>query len=344
MKISWLLKIKNLDFMIIATAIVILLITFTVARTGSSAQATKETIVFGDLGWDSAQVHNRIAAFILENGYGYEPDFAPGEAVSLYQALVRGDIDVKMEAWIKSQQEAYNKAMDTGQIVNLGTNFADNWQGWLVPTYVIEGDPSRGIEPVAPDLKSVFDLPRYWDLFKDPEVPEKGRFHSCPPGWECQRWNAMKIEAYGLDDYYNVFVPGSDASLAGSMVGAYERGNPWFGYYWEPTWIMGKLDMTKLEEPPYDEEIWNTTKACAWPSDPTAILVNISLSGKAPEAVELLSNYETDVNMNNAILAYMQGSEANASEAAVWFLRNYESVWTGWIPPDIAEKVKEALP
>ncbi|MFC2003950.1 glycine betaine ABC transporter substrate-binding protein [Chloroflexota bacterium] len=137
MKLSSLLKIKSLDFIIIAAFVCILLIIFTIGRSAGSVQIPKATIVFGDAGWDSIQVYNRIAAFILENGYGYKADFAPGETVSLLQALVRGDIDVEMEVWIKSQQEAYNKAMDTGQIVNLGTNFADNCQGWLVPTYVI---------------------------------------------------------------------------------------------------------------------------------------------------------------------------------------------------------------
>ena len=35
--------------------------------------ATKETIVFSDLNWTSAQVQNRIAQYIVEHGYGYPP-------------------------------------------------------------------------------------------------------------------------------------------------------------------------------------------------------------------------------------------------------------------------------
>ena len=36
---------------------------------GCGEEAPKEPIVFADLGWDSALVHNQIAGFILENGY-----------------------------------------------------------------------------------------------------------------------------------------------------------------------------------------------------------------------------------------------------------------------------------
>ena len=42
-----------------------------------------------------------------------------------------------------------------------------------MPTYVIEGDPERGIEPMAPDLKSVLDLPDYWAVPRS-EDPSKG--------------------------------------------------------------------------------------------------------------------------------------------------------------------------
>ena len=52
---------------------------------------------------------------------------------------------------------------------NIATNFNDNSQGLYVPTYVIEGDAERGIEPVAPDLKTVEDLAKYPELFQDPE-------------------------------------------------------------------------------------------------------------------------------------------------------------------------------
>lgn len=93
---------------------------------GCAAEAPeKAPIIFADLGWDSAQVHNRIAAFILEHGYGYQSEFIPGETIALWTGLARGDLDVNMECWVENQQEAYDKATAAGEVVDLGDNFWD---------------------------------------------------------------------------------------------------------------------------------------------------------------------------------------------------------------------------
>ncbi|HHE41618.1 MAG TPA: ABC transporter substrate-binding protein, partial [Dehalococcoidia bacterium] len=214
------------EFLLLAAGLVVVL-----APVAGCAAEEKQPIVFGDLSWDSAQVCNRIAAFILKYGYGYEAEYIPGDTITILQGLRRGDIDVNMEIWVENQQEPYQEALDAGDVIDLGNNYGDNFQGWLVPTYVIEGDDSRGIEPMAPGLVSVFDLPEYWELFKDPENPDKGRFTNSIPGWMCTEVNSIKLETYGLSEYYTDFITGSDAALSGSMVAAYQKGEPWLGYY-----------------------------------------------------------------------------------------------------------------
>ena len=310
---------------------------------GAGDALAKDTLVFADLGWDSAQVHNRIAGFIVENGYGYGIDFIPGETIPLFQGTVRGDIDINMEVWYANQKEAADKAVAAGTVLDLGDNFPDSWQGWLVPTYVIKGDPARGIKPMAPDLKSVSDLPKYAKLFKDVEDPGKGRFYSCIAGWECEKINEKKFGAYDLNDSFNLFLPGSGAALVASLAGAYNKGEPWVGYYWAPTWVLGLFDMTPLEEPAYDEKVFQSTAKCAYPSVRVKIYVNSGLTKKAPEIVEFLKKYETTQAMANKLLAFMREKEADTDAAAEWFLKNYEDVWTGWVPADVAAKVKKAL-
>ncbi len=320
--------------LIIALGAILILSSFI----GCVTEEEKGTLMFADLDWDSAQVHNRIAAFILEHGYGYDDiEYTYGSTIPLFVGLEGGDIDISMEIWVENQQEAYNKAIAAGTVVDLGSNYPDNWQGWLVPTYMIE-------DGLLPEGISVEDMPQYWELFKDPEDPSKGRFYSCIIGWECEMINAEKFEVYGLDDYYNVFEPGSGAALLSSMVAAYEKGDPWFGYYWSPTPALGKYDMTAIEEPAFDKAVWDANHGCAYPSVHVNICVNSSLLDRAPEVVEFLRNYETTAAMANAALAYMEENETDAEAAAVYFLQEYESVWTQWVSSDVASKVKTALP
>ena len=315
---------------------------FVLSSAGYAASMAKK-LVFSDLGWDSCQVNNRIVKIILEKGYGYEIELVAGETIPLFAGMIRGDIDVNLECWVENQQEAYDKAIKNGSVVDLGSNFPDSWQGWLVPTYVIKGDPKRGIKPIAPDLKSVLDMPKYWKYFKDPEDPDKGAFYSCIPGWECEKINERKFKAYGLDKTYNIILPGSNAALVSSMAAAYKKGKPWFGYYWEPTWPLGKYDMTRLEEAAYDKDLWEADRGCAYPPTRVNIVVNASLIKSAPEVVEFLKKYETSAAIHNKALAYMEDNKAKVDDAALWFLKEYESLWSAWVPADVKKKVKEAL-
>jgi glycine betaine/proline transport system substrate-binding protein len=312
---------------------------------GCAPASEKEPIIFGDLSWDSAQVCNRIAAKILNAGYGYEAEYIPGDTITVLQGLRSGDIDVNMEVWVENQLEPYNEALDSGDVIDLGNNYGDNYQGWLVPTYMIEGDSARGIEATAPDLKSVFDLPDYWELFKDPENPDKGRFTNSIPGWMCTNVNTIKLDTYGLTDYYTDFITGSDAALSGSMAAAYQKGDAWLGYYWAPTWVLGKYDMTLLEEPPYSEELFTEEAgyACAYPSNNVNIALNAEFAAANPDVVDVLDNFQTTTPMINAVLAYMQDNEATTDEAALFFLTDYEDVWTSWVTSDVADAVKAAL-
>ncbi|HQA50389.1 MAG: ABC transporter substrate-binding protein [Syntrophomonadaceae bacterium] len=306
----------------------------------------KPKLVMADITWDSVQVHNRVVGFILQHGYGYpEPEYTFGDTMPLLQGMARGDVDITMEVWQDNYAEPWNEIVKSGSVIDLGSIYPDAPQGWYIPTYMIKGDPERGIEPMAPDLKSVFDLPRYWELFKDPEVPTKGRFHNSPPGWMVTDINEAKFKTYGLEETFNLFSTGSDSALSASMVSAYEKGEAWVGYNWEPNWVMGQLDMTMLEEPPYDPEVYNDpdNRGCAYPAAQVLKGVHVDVQTSAPEAFDLVSKYETTLEQNNDFLSYMSENNVDTQAAAIYFLKTYPEIWKAWVPEDVAQKVEQAL-
>lgn len=321
---------------------------------GTAMAASKKPIVFADFGWDSAQVHNRIAGFIIEHGLGYPVSYTAGETVMLNTALIAAKgadaPNVNMETWTENWQELYDKGLAKGQDPNtkegfipLGANFPNSVQGWYIPTYMVKGDAKRGIKATTPDFKSVSDMSKYWEMFKDPEDPSKGLFYSCIPGWSCKIINDKKFEAYGINKYYNIMEPGSGAALAASMEAAYKRGKPWIGYYWAPTWVLGKLDMTQLEEPPFDKAIFESTAACGYPAVKCDIIVHKKLPDWAPDVVEFLKKYETSLDINNKFLAHMRDTDGKPKDGAMWFLTNFENLWTKWVTSEVATKVKAAM-
>jgi glycine betaine/proline transport system substrate-binding protein len=274
---------------------------------------------------------------------GYQTDFVSGQTTKLYLGLQNGYVDIYMESWTENYKEAYDKALNSGSVIDLGPNYTDNFQGWMVPSYMIKGDPMRGIDPVAPDLKTVKDISQYWKLFQDPDDPAKGRFYNSLRGLDSTRINEKKIEAYGLNKNFNQFIPDSEEALSGSLTVAYMFAKPWFGYYESPSWVLGRMDMTPLKEPPYDKEIWQTTNGCAYPSVQVNKLINIQLQKRAPDVVEFLKKYQTTATINNKFLAYMHNAGATTEQAAIWFLKNYELLWTNWVSQKVTIKVKHSL-
>ena len=325
------------------------------AQEGADCGGFERDIILADLDWDSVQFHTALAQYILEEGYGCATSAVPGTAVPMYQAMIRGDIDVYMEVWNDQVPDFWAEAVADGTVYELGVNFDDGIQGFYVPRYVIEGDSERGIEPMAPDLRSVSDLPRYADVFRDPEQPQMGRFYNGVIGWQLEVINNVKLEAYGLTEHYTNFRPGTAVALNSSLEGAYLRGEPWLGYQWEPTWVLGKLDMVLLEEPEYTEECWEQVLAnldtpeeaevaCAYPVSLTSVAAGQDLVENGPEEiVEFLGNYRTSAAITSAQLAFMEENNASANDAAMNFLRTEPEIWTEWVTEEAAERLRAAI-
>jgi ABC-type proline/glycine betaine transport system substrate-binding protein len=273
-------------------------------------------IVFAGLDWDSAQANNAIAGYILEAGFGCTTDDIPGSTVPLVQGLLRGDIDVNMEIWFNTAPETWHEAVEAGDVLDLGLNMAAQELSFLVPR----------------------------ELFRDPEQPDKGRYYNCIIGWQCELVNNNKFEAYELDTFYTNFKPGTAAALASSLAAAYEKGEPWLGYYWGPTWVLGEFDMIALEEPAYTDECWQSDQGCAFPTS----IVNVSVSKEfadnaSQEMLDFLEAYEMDSLLVSGLLAFMRTNDAEASDAALEFLKNETDVWTSWVSEEVAERVLASL-
>jgi len=293
---------------------------------GGTKEEKPVTLVFGDLSWDSVQVHNRIAAFIIQNGIGdYNVEYTAADTLVTVNGMLQGDIDIDLESWHSNFMEVYEKGIADGKIIDLGQNMPDAPQGWWIPRYLVEGDGAP-----APDLKSVADLPKYWQLFKDPEDPAKGLVYMGTAGWSATKVSEGIFEKYGLGDTFNQGVPGSSAALAATMVGAYKKHEPWVGYYWAPTPILGKLDMIRLKGSEFDPALVDK-------------LVSASLPEKAPKVVDFLRKYETTVAENNEFLSVMDDNKWTSAQTALWFLKNKQDVWTAWVSDDVASKVQAAL-
>ena len=309
----------------------------TVVVVQEAMMGPKETIVFSDLNWTSAQVQNRIAQYIVEHGYGYPTDVVLGATLPNFQGLQKGDIHVTMEIWLPNQSLGWEKALEIGDVASVGTSLVGDWQStFVIPKYIADENP---------DLKTPQDLtkPEYQELFSTADSRGKARLVACVIGWSCEVVNGEQIEAYGLVDHLHVINPGSQEAMFAEVYAAYEKKEPWLGYMWGTGDPGLKLDLVRLEEEPYSEECWDADKACAFDESLVLVAVHKSLLPRAPDVIGFLQNWEFSIDVYKTIFQWMDANPGSeASEAALWFLTN-NKIWEDWVPSDIADKVNAAL-
>ncbi len=316
----------------------IVLLLSAIALVSCGEEEEKPKIVFSDLNWTSALVQNRVAQYLVEEGYGYPTDVVFGATVSLFQGLRRGDSNVTMEVWLPNQAEVWNEALAAGEVVPLGKSLGSDWQSsFVVPSYIAEQ---------YPDLKSIEDLkdPKFQELFATAETDGKARLVSCVIGWSCEEVNAQQIEAYGLSEYVHVVNPGDSAAANADLYGAYAKGEPWLGYQWGTNDPALNLDLVRLEEPPYSDECWFTTKACGYQDADVLVAVHPDLTTTAADVVAMLRNWDLNIDRFRIIANWQQENpDATNNDAALWWLNTNSEVWTGWVTVDAAAAIEAAL-
>ena len=303
------------------------------ASSQDAASAEKTNLTFAYVGWDSAALNNALAGLVAEEVFGYTWEEVPGSTPIMHEALMSGDVDINLEEWTDNMP-TYQDDLAAGKFVELGVNFDDNYQGFYIPKYVADANP---------DLKTVKDLANYASLFPDPEDSSKGIIYGGIPGWEITTIMEKKVSAYGLDEFYNYVVPGSDAALSAAMTSAWDKQEAIVAYYWEPTWLLGKYDFVLLEDDPYDPETYQDgIGAC--PAVTVTVAVSNDFAASNPEYCEFLSNFSMPSAIISEALAYMQENNADYEAAARWLLtESHPELVDEWLTAEQAETLRAAL-
>ncbi len=304
----------------------------------AAAQEEKETIIFADLNWSSAQLQNRIAQYLVEEGYGYPTDVTFGATLPLFQGLRRGDIHVNLEIWLPNQIETWVDAEAAGEVITVGESLSKDWQSaFVIPKY---------LQDQYPELDSVEDLKdeQFKQLFATPETGGKARLVSCVIGWACEEVNAQQIVSYGLTDHVHIVNPGDGASSNAELYSAYAKEEPWLGYQWGTNDPALVLDLVRLAEPPYSDECWSADKACAYEDATILIAIRPELETTAPDVVEMLRAWDFNIDVYKAIARWMHQSEGvSENDTALWWLNNNVEIWSQWVTEEAAEAVLASL-
>ncbi len=315
---------------------------------GSAASAAEcGDVTIANMNWQSAEVLANIDKFILTEGYGCNAELVVGDTVPTITSMIeKGEPDIAPEGWVDLLPDVVNRGLEEGKIVGAALALSDGGvQGWWMPKYIADEHP---------DIKMIDDVLKHPELFPDPEDPSKGAIYNGPQGWGGTVVTTQLYKAYDAEKAgFTLVDTGSAAGLDGSIAKAYERKEGWVGYYWAPTALLGKYEMVKLDHGvPADPAEWkrcNTVADCPdpkkndWPKDKVQTLVTKEFADRAGPVMDYLNTRAWQNDVVNELMAWMTDNQASGEEGAKHFLEENEEIWTKWVSPEVAEKVKAAL-
>lgn len=300
---------------------------------GSQAHAACGEVSITEMDWDSARVVTAVSKFILEQGYGCKLTIVPSASTpALASVAETGEPDILTEIWTNAAP-AYEPLIKDKKIEELTEVLSDGGvEGWWIPNYLLEKHP---------------ELATIDGIVKNPELVG-GRFHNCPVGWTCQVVNTnmalgAKLKENGIED----FIHGSGETLAASIGSAFTAKEPWFGYYWAPTSILGKYPMTLVDMGEHNAEghACNSKEGCAtpfvgaYPKSIVTTVVSTSFGEANPEIKELMTKVSFTNEQMGSVLAWKEDNKASADEAAAHFLTTYSDVWKNWLNDEASKKL-----
>lgn len=314
---------------------------------GPARAAECGAVSIAEMNWASAGIAAHLDRFILEKGYGCTVTLVAGDTMSTFTSMnEKGEPDLAPELWVNAVRTPLDKAIAEGRLMQLAPLLSEGGvEGWWIPKFIADDNS---------DIRTVQDALKHPELFPDPQDPSKAAIHNCPAGWNCQVTTDNLYRALGADKLgFRLVETDSAAGLDGSIADAFEKKTGWLGYYWAPTAILGKYQMVKLSfGVEFDKAEWDSctaVPACPHPkvnSYPTSDVFTVAtkdFAEKAGGAMDYMKVRQWDNGTVAKVLAWMEENHASTEDAAKYFLETFPEIWTPWVAPDIAGKVKAAL-
>lgn len=318
------------------------------ALASSSLQAQAcGNITIADMNWNSASLMAHIDQYILNQGFDCEAELIPGDSIpTITSMLNKGEPDIAPEFWTNGSKEALAVGISEKRLRKAGKSLSQGGEeGFWVPSYLLAQ---------YPNINTITGIKEHASIFTHPEDPALSAFYSCPAGWVCQITTENLFDALELADAgFETVDPGSAAGLSGSLARAYERQEAWFGYYWSPTEVLGKYDMTKVDfGTGIDDKAYQTCitqpdclnpTATMYPPSPVYSITTESFAQRSPLAYQYVAKRSFNNRQMSSLLAWMEENQADSEEAMYYFFETYPHIWQAWLPSNISQKIQDSL-
>jgi glycine betaine/proline transport system substrate-binding protein len=299
------------------------------ALTGIAARAEVEStdpikLTLHD--WTGQLITTNLMAAVLEEA-GYNVELVQADYLAQFAGLETGDLDVAMEIWATTGQEALDAAVATGNVVNLGETGMLAKEEWWYPLYMKEK---------CPDLPDWQALNACAEDFATPDTAPKGRYLGGPVTWG--GFDEERIAGLGLN--FEVIHAGTDAAMFAELEAAYQRKDPILLWIYAPHWAPQKYEGEWVEFPTYEpacytDPAWggnpDATHDCGKPFGPIWKAGWAGLEGKWPGAAKAIKAFTIDNDTMGAMITKVDLDGQSIDDVVDEWMDANEAVWSTWI-------------
>lgn len=299
------------------------------ALTGIAARAEVEStdpikLTLHD--WTGQLITTNLMAAVLEEA-GYNVELVQADYLAQFAGLETGDLDVAMEIWATTGQEALDAAVATGNVVNLGETGMLAKEEWWYPLYMKEKCPG------LPDWQA---LNACAEAFATPDTAPKGRYLGGPVTWG--GFDEERIAGLGLN--FEVIHAGTDAAMFAELEAAYQRQDPILLWIYAPHWAPQKYEGEWVEFPAYEpacytDPAWggnpDATHDCGKPFGPIWKAGWAGLEGKWPGAAKAIKAFTIDNDTMGAMITKVDLDGQSIDDVVDEWMDANEAVWSAWI-------------
>jgi glycine betaine/proline transport system substrate-binding protein len=276
--------------------------------------------------WTGQLITTNLMAAVLEEA-GYNVELVQADYLAQFAGLETGDLDVAMEIWATTGQEALDAAVATGNVVNLGETGMLAKEEWWYPLYMKEKCPG------LPDWQA---LNACAEAFATPDTAPKGRYLGGPVTWG--GFDEERIAGLGLN--FEVIHAGTDAAMFAELEAAYQRKDPILLWIYAPHWAPQKYEGEWVEFPAYEaacytDPAWggnpDATHDCGKPFGPIWKAGWAGLEGKWPGAAKAIKAFTIDNDTMGAMITKVDLDGQSIDDVVDEWMDANEAVWSTWI-------------
>jgi len=276
--------------------------------------------------WTGQHISAHVAGELLKKA-GYNVEYVTAGAVPQFAAIAQGNLHLQPEVWDNNVGDIYPKAVEAGDIIQVGPLGLEPREGWIYPPYM---------EEACPGLPAADALIKCAQAFGTAETFPKGRLITYPADWGTRSKDLVANAGLPLQ----AIAGGSEGAMIAELKSAYAAKQPALMMFWAPHWIHAELEFNWIDLPaphadcdtdPKHGFSPDKTGDCGFAQASIGKIVWKGFQEKWPGAYKLVEQMTIDNESQNLMMLEIDNKKRKIDEVVAEWIEQNESTWKPWV-------------